>query len=37
MRATWLLSIGVGIGLIAGHGGGLDLLAFALLLGIASY
>jgi hypothetical protein len=37
MRATWLLSIGVGIGLIAGHGGGLDLLASALLLGIASY
>ena len=33
MRATWLLSIGVGIGLIAG----LDLLAFAVLLGIASY
>jgi hypothetical protein len=33
--ATWLLSIGAGISLLAGFGGGLYLLAFALLLGIA--
>ena len=32
---TGLLSIGAGISLLAGHGGGLYLLAFALLLGIA--
>jgi hypothetical protein len=35
MVATWLLSIGAGISLLAGHGGGLYLLAFAVLLGIA--
>jgi hypothetical protein len=35
MGATWLLSIGVGISLLAGHGGELHLLAFAVLLGIA--
>ncbi len=35
MGATWLLSIGAGISLLAGHGGGLYLLAFAVLLGIA--
>jgi hypothetical protein len=33
--ATWLLSIGAGISLLVGHGGGLFLLAFGLLLGIA--
>jgi hypothetical protein len=32
--ATWLLSIGAGISLAIGHGG-LYLLAFAMLLGIA--
>jgi hypothetical protein len=35
MGATWLLSIGAGISLAIGHGGGLYLLAFAMLLGIA--
>ena len=35
MGATWLLSIGAGISLLAGHGGGLYLLAFSMLLGIA--
>ena len=35
MGATWLLSIGAGISLLAGHGSGLYLLAFAVLLGIA--
>ena len=35
MGATWLLSIGAGISLAVGHGGGLYLLAFAMLLGIA--
>jgi hypothetical protein len=35
MGATWLLSIGAGISLLAGYGGGLYLLAFAVLLGIA--
>ena len=35
MGVTWLLSIGAGITLLAGHGGGLYLLAFSLLLGIA--
>jgi hypothetical protein len=35
MGVTWLLSIGAGISLLAGHGGGLFLLAFAQLLGIA--
>ena len=35
MGATWLLSIGAGISLLAGSGGGLYLLAFAVLLGIA--
>jgi hypothetical protein len=35
MGATWLLSIGAGISLLAGQGGGLYLLAFAVLLGIA--
>jgi len=35
MGATWLLSIGAGISLLAGHAGGLYLLAFAVLLGIA--
>ncbi len=35
MGATWLLSIGAGISLAIGHGGGLYLLAFAILLGIA--
>lgn len=35
MWATWLLSIGAGISLLVGHGGGLYLLAFGLLLGIA--
>lgn len=35
MGATWLLSIGAGISLLVGHGGGLYLLAFAVLLGIA--
>lgn len=35
MGATWLLSIGAGISLLAGHGGGLYLLAFSVLLGIA--
>jgi hypothetical protein len=34
MAATWLLSIGAGISLLAGSGGGLYLLAFAVLLGI---
>ena len=33
--ATWLLSIGAGISLLAGQGGGLYLLAFGMLLGIA--
>ncbi len=35
MGATWLLTIGAGISLLAGYGGGLYLLAFAVLLGIA--
>ena len=35
LGATWLLSIGAGVSLLAGHGGGLYLLAFAQLLGIA--
>jgi hypothetical protein len=35
MGVTWLLSIGAGISLAIGRGGGLYLLAFALLLGIA--
>ncbi len=35
MGATWLLSIGAGISLAIGQGGGLYLLAFAVLLGIA--
>ena len=35
LGATWLLSIGAGISLLAGAGGGLYLLAFAQLLGIA--
>jgi hypothetical protein len=35
MGATWLLSIGAGISLLIGHGGGLYLLAFGMLLGIA--
>ncbi len=35
MATTWLLSIGAGISLAVGHGGGLYLLAFAMLLGIA--
>jgi hypothetical protein len=35
MGATWLLSIGSGISLLVGQGGGLYFLAFALLLGIA--
>jgi hypothetical protein len=35
MGATWLLSMGAGISLLAGQGGGLYLLAFAQLLGIA--
>ena len=35
MGATWLLSIGAGISLIVGQGGGLYLLAFCQLLGIA--
>jgi hypothetical protein len=35
MGAAWLLSIGAGISLAIGHGGGLYLLAFAVLLGIA--
>jgi len=35
MGATWLLSIGAGISLLAGYGGGLYLLAFGVLLGIA--
>lgn len=35
MAATWLLSIGAGISLLAGQGGGLYLLAFGMLLGIA--
>ncbi len=35
MVATWLLSVGAGISLLAGQGGGLYLLAFAVLLGIA--
>jgi hypothetical protein len=35
MGATWVLSIGAGISLLAGHGGGLYLLAFCMLLGIA--
>jgi hypothetical protein len=35
MGATWVLSIGAGISLLAGQGGGLYLLAFGLLLGIA--
>jgi hypothetical protein len=35
MVVTWLLSIGAGISLLAGSGGGLYLLAFAVLLGIA--
>ena len=35
MGVTWLLSIGAGISLLAGNGGGLYLLAFAQLLGIA--
>ncbi len=34
MASTWLLSIGAGISLLAGAGGGLYLLAFAQLLGI---
>jgi hypothetical protein len=33
--ATWLLSIGAGISLLVGSGGGLYLLAFGMLLGIA--
>jgi hypothetical protein len=32
---SWLLGIGAGISLLAGYGGGLCLLAFAVLLGIA--
>jgi hypothetical protein len=35
LAATWLLSIGAGISLLAGQGGGLYLLAFGMLLGIA--
>ncbi len=35
MAATWLLSIGSGVSLLVGHGGGLYYLAFAVLLGIA--
>jgi hypothetical protein len=35
MVATWLLTIGAGISLLVGQGGGLYLLAFAVLLGIA--
>lgn len=35
MGAAWLLSIAAGISLLAGNGGGLYLLAFAVLLGIA--
>ena len=35
MVVTWLLSIGAGISLLVGNGGGLYLLAFAVLLGIA--
>jgi hypothetical protein len=35
MVVTWLLSLGAGISLLAGSGGGLYLLAFAVLLGIA--
>lgn len=35
MGTTWLLTIGAGISLLVGHGGGLYLLAFGLLLGIA--
>ncbi len=35
MGATWLLSIGSGISLLVGNGGGLYLLAFGVLLGIA--
>lgn len=35
MAATWLLSIGAGVSLLAGQGGGLYLLAFGMLLGIA--
>ena len=35
MAVTWLLSLGAGISLIVRHGGGLFLLAFAVLLGIA--
>jgi hypothetical protein len=35
MGSTWLLSIGAGISLLIGHGGGLYLLAFGMLLGIA--
>ena len=35
MAATWLFSIGAGISLLVGSGGGLYYLAFAVLLGIA--
>jgi hypothetical protein len=35
LGATSLLSIGAGISLLVGHGGGLYLLAFGMLLGIA--
>jgi hypothetical protein len=35
MAATWLLSFGAGISLLAGHDRGLYLLAFGELLGIA--
>ncbi len=35
MAVTWLLSIGAGISLLIGQGGGLYFLAFAVLLGIA--
>jgi hypothetical protein len=35
MGTTWLLTIGAGISLLVGHGGGLYLLAFGLLLGTA--
>lgn len=35
MGTTWLLTVGAGVSLLVGHGGGLYLLAFGLLLGIA--
>jgi hypothetical protein len=35
LGVTGLLSIGAGISLLVGHGGGLYLLAFGMLLGIA--